>query len=286
VKARASVVDSPLGQRQRWRGRVARVLSMVDEGRVEKIVLSRSQTSAASSEHAGDAPDTIAALERMRETRPTCVSFCLSAGDSRFFGSTPEILARVSGLRFETQALAGTAARGTDRGEDDANARALLACDKNLREQAAVTEGIKDALATLAAELSIPDQPEVLRLPEALHLHTPISGTLCRPTSALELAARVHPTPAVCGSPPREAYAYLQREESERGWYAGAVGWVAGNGDGCFAVALRSALADRQLGLTVWAGAGIVAGSQPDAEFAETELKMDAVRAALAGESP
>jgi len=213
------------------------------------------------------------------------VSFCLSSGDTRFFGSTPESLARVWGDQFETQALAGTSPRGRDSEEDDANARRLLASDKNLREQAAVTGGIKAALAPIASNLRVPDRPDVLRLPEALHLHTPIEGTLRRSTTALELAARVHPTPAVCGSPREQAYRYLQQEEADRGWYSGAVGWLTGSGDGAFAVALRSALADRQLGLTVWAGAGIVSGSRPDAEFDETELKMQAIRCALGGDS-
>lgn len=280
-QVRPNVVASLNLQRERWRARVERVLAMVDGGSVEKIVLSRSQTDGIPVHGA----ETVRGLEHLRKTRPTCVSFCLSSGTTRFFGSTPEILARVCADRFETQALAGTAPRGSDRENDDANARRLLASDKNLREQAAVTGGIKAALAPLAFDLRIPDKPDVLRLPEALHLHTPIEGTLRRPTTALELAARVHPTPAVCGSPSQEAYRYLQCEEADRGWYAGAVGWISGSGDGSFAVALRSALADRQLGLTLWAGAGIVSGSRPDAEFEETEIKMEAVRVALAGGS-
>jgi len=151
---------------------------------------------------------------------------------------------------------------------------------KNRYEQDVVARDVLQALSPIAERLHSAREPRILSVPEAHHLITPISAHLGEPLGALAVAARLHPTPATCGIPRREAGALIDAEERDRGWYTGAVGWVSPNGDGAFAVALRSAVVDAGR-LVAWAGAGIVAGSRPAEEFAETELKLRAVLGAL-----
>ena len=153
---------------------------------------------------------------------------------------------------------------------------ALLACPKNAREHQLVRDAITAALAGGLRELVVPPRPELVSLPEAHHLHTPIGGRLRQPRTVLELAGALHPTPAVCGVPREAARALIERDEAERGWYAGAIGWMDARGDGELVVALRSALVeDRRV--VLWAGAGIVEGSDADLELAEVEAKMTAL---------
>jgi isochorismate synthase len=258
-----------------WEERVRRVLARIDAGDIDKVVLSRS---VALSPGAGFDP--LAALRRIRDGRPGCIAFCVRPDRSAFFGSTPELLLRTEGGQLKTQALAGTAPRSRDQAEDRARGAALLASPKDRREHQAVVAFLRAKLAELCTELITDPAPAVVRYPEAMHLRTRLHSRLREPSDALSLAARLHPTPAVCGVPQDRAARILAEEESHRGWYSGAVGWMDTKGDGSFAVALRSALAaDRRL--VLWAGAGIVAGSDPEAERAEVELKLDAVRAHL-----
>jgi len=257
--------------RQHWLHRVERALSMVHAGTITKVVLARQRTWTAARRIS---PLSIA--QQLRDARPGCFTFCVSPGRSHFFGSTPELLVRLQNGRVDTQALAGTAPRGSSEWEDRSNAARLLGSAKNQREHAAVILGIEQALATVAAPLRVAPRPDLVALPEGYHLHTAIAGRVRPSLSALDLAQLLHPTPAVCGVPLHRARSLIATEEPERGWYTGAVGWMDGSGDGVFAVALRAALAqDRQF--TVWAGAGIVSGSDPAAEFAETEIKMRAM---------
>jgi len=265
-------------ERELWHSRVRHVLSMVAQGSVEKVVLSRSRTV----DDRGEAPAVVDVLERLRLARPGCYTFWIRGGETDFIGSTPELLVEKRGQAIHTQAIAGTARRGGSEAEDRELARRLADSSKDRREQQAVTRAIGEILAPLTDELQFSDRPEVMPLPEAFHLHTPIRGHLRVPTSALEIAGMLHPTPAVCGLPRSVALDLLAREERERGWYTGAIGWLGADGDGAFAVALRAALVDGPR-TTLWAGAGIVAGSDPAAEYEETELKMRAMGAALSG---
>ena len=266
--------DEPWGteqSRQRWVSRVGSALRDIEAGRLQKIVLSREATLGGLSHE-----DLGRMLRQLQGTRPGCYSFCMGAGEDRFFGSTPELLVRRAGEVFETHALAGTS-------RPSASPDGLQSSEKNLGEHSVVTDGIAQALQGLASKVYIDSRPHIMCLPEADHLETAINGTLSpeySTCSALELAGRLHPSAAVCGSPPTVARDRINQEEASRGWYSGGVGWVDSNGDGEFAVALRSALCSREK-LTLWAGAGIVQGSDPDEEFAETELKMNAVADAL-----
>ncbi len=255
-----------------WLERVERVLADIEQGRLRKLVLSRRRI-----ERLSGTLDILGVLDRLRARRRSCYTFLVAPGETLFLGSTPELLVRKQGLAVETQSLAGTTARC---GHDDEAAARLRHSAKDAREQAEVTRGIIEALGPVASRIAIEGSPRVLAVPEAYHLHTPIRAELCRPASVLEVAGLVHPTPAVCGTPRAEAARRLAREEPERGWFSGGVGWMDGCGDGEFAVALRSVLIDGHA-CTCWAGAGIVAGSCPQAELEETETKMSAVRSVL-----
>jgi menaquinone-specific isochorismate synthase len=182
---------------------------------------------------------------------------------------------------MHTAALAGSAPRGTSPSEDAALAQKLLLSDKDLREHRLVLDSIISCLGDLHLQMEHAAQPRLLGLANVHHLQTPLSATLPAGTHILDLVARLHPTPAVGGSPQVPALAAIDRLESfDRGLYAGPQGWVDHRGGGEFFVGLRSALIEGR-SATVYAGAGIVAGSNPDKEFAETEFKFKALLEAL-----
>ncbi|MEL6179964.1 MAG: isochorismate synthase [Myxococcota bacterium] len=240
--------------------------------------------------------DVAALLKTLRESQPGCHTFMVSergtaspeaskasngAEGRVFLGATPELLVRKRGRELQADALAGSA-------PITAPPEVLLDSPKERIEHALVVETIEQALAPLCSELDVPLTPELLRLATIHHLRTPIRGRLDKPLSVLELAARLHPTPAVCGLPAADARALIHQVETgqgfDRGWYAGGVGWVDAQGDGSIVVALRSALVEHHRA-HLFAGAGIVGDSQPEAEFAETGLKLQAIARALAGQS-
>ena len=258
------------GERDRWRERVERASAMIAAGRLKKIVLSRQLTIDS------DLPiDPAEIVDTARAARPQCYNFWIRRGASSFIGSTPELLIRLEGEDLTSGALAGSAPRGCNREEDRALGDSLLHSAKNLEEHAYVVNHVRSALQAVAA-LGGAEPPRLMRLPEVQHLFSPIAGKLRAKLSAFELAGLIHPTPAVCGVPRGEAGAILEREEPHRGWYAGAVGWMDAEGAGELAVALRSGLIEGTR-MLVCAGSGIVAGSDPEAEFAETETKFNAM---------
>jgi isochorismate synthase len=265
------VNESDERERARWRTRVNAALELIARGELAKVVLARKKVCTLR-----DPLEPAAVLARVRDHRPACLNFWIAGAKSSFIGSTPELLLRLRARRFVCGALAGSAARASDATRDRAQARALLASAKNAYEHQLVVAAIAAALRPVARELRIAKQPRIRVFPEAFHLYTPISGVLRGRLSALELAGILHPTPAVCGVPTARAREILARQEADRGWYAGCVGWIDARGDGEFAVALRSALIERKR-IVGWAGAGIVAGSDPEAEFAETEDKLSAL---------
>jgi isochorismate synthase len=262
-------------ERSLWRVRVNAVIRLIERGELTKLVLARRKARTL-----GLPIAPAALLTRLRRSRAACLNFWIAGAKTSFVGSTPELLVRLRAGRFECAALAGSAPRGASPAEDRAHARALRTSAKNAHEHRLVVAAIAAAIQPVASNLKIAAKPKVRAFPEAFHLFTPISGELTRPLSALELAGMLHPTPAVCGVPAARAKEILARQEPDRGWYAGSVGWIDARGAGEFAVALRSALIERER-VIGWAGAGIVAGSDPDAEFAETEDKLGALFAGL-----
>ena len=257
----------PVPPVREWAARVTETVAAIRSGGPAKVVLARARRVAL--ERAAR-PFDMAAL--LQERCPGCHTYAWQAGPAALVGASPELLVARLGKRFEARPLAGSARRGADPAEDRRLGDALLADPKERAEHAFVVEEVCAQLASLADDLERPPVPRLERLPAVQHLATPITGT----TGArlLALVDAVHPTAAVGGIPRPEALARIERVESiDRGWYAGGVGWADGGGDGEVAVALRCALVQGPV-VTVYAGAGIVAGSDPAAEVAETELKM------------
>ncbi len=260
----------------RWKRTVDTAIGDIAARRFDKLVLAR--TCRLSATRPFDCARTVAHL---RQTYPSCTTFWLQAGGGDFLGATPELLVRVRGRVVETAAVAGSRPRGTTTEADAALARELLDSDKERREHALVVDALAAALRGLCDEVAHDARPEILRLPNVQHLTTAIRGRLHAGAHVLDVVARLHPTPAVAGYPRAAALAALaEREGLERGWYAGPLGWFDATGDGEFAVGIRSALV-RDGEALLYAGSGIVAGSDADAELAETRLKLQPLLAAL-----
>ncbi len=256
---------------------VSLALGAIGRGDYEKVVLARALKYTTAEEF-----HPMGILNHLRQRYPDCYSFSIAGGRGQsFIGASPERLVRVAGGRMHTTALAGSAARGVSASEDAAFAQALLHSEKDLREHRLVFDSIVGRLADLKLTLEHAAHPRLLGLANVHHLHTPISAHLPGGTHILDLVARLHPTPAVGGTPQGPALAAMVELESfPRGLYAGPQGWVDHRGGGEFFVGIRSALIDGRTA-TAYAGAGIVAGSEPDKEFAETELKFKALIEAL-----
>ncbi|WP_054815408.1 isochorismate synthase [Nocardia arizonensis] len=198
-------------------------------------------------------------------------------------GATPEVLVARHGATVTLRPLAGTRPRLPDPRADAAQAQALLTSGKDRAEHAFVIEWIREVLAPVCDELSIPDEPRLAKTPEVWHLATPVTATLGDPAvTALDLALLLHPTPAVCGTPTDLALDTIVHAEEDRGFYGGAVGWCDGAGDGEWVVAIRCAeLSADGRSLRAFAGGGIVAASDPVAEFEETTAKLRTLLGAL-----
>ncbi|WP_164976189.1 isochorismate synthase [Oleiharenicola lentus] len=256
---------------------VAQALTEIARGDYQKVVLARALRYTTTEEF-----HPMGVLNHLRQRYPDCYSFSIANGKGQsFIGASPERLVRVAGGRMHTAALAGSAPRGQSASEDAAFAQGLLHSEKDLREHRLVLDSIAGRLADLGLQLEHATQPRLLGLANVHHLHTPVSASLPAEAHILDLVARLHPTPAVGGAPQEPALAAMRRLETfPRGLYAGPQGWVDHRGGGEFFVGLRSALIDGRTA-TAYAGAGIVAGSEPEKEFAETELKFKALLEAL-----
>ncbi|MFE2721853.1 isochorismate synthase DhbC [Kitasatospora sp. NPDC059327] len=240
-------------------------------GELSKVVLAR--TLELSAARPLDLP---AILQRLARRDPGGYTFAVPAGAGRtLIGASPELLLSRRGATVVANPLAGSVPRAADLGEDVRRAAALLESPKDLHEHAFVVDAIREALAPYCRDLVVPERPTVVRTAAMWHLATTITAELADPAvSALELAAALHPTPAVCGSPTRPArQAIGEIEPFDRGLYAGMVGWGDADGDGEWVVTLRCAEADGRT-LRVFAGAGVVADSRPEAELAETSAKF------------
>lgn len=267
--------------RRRWTEAVTAALEAIAAGALAKVVLARRLHV-----RAGTAFDPGTVLRRLRAEYPECFVFAV-AGDGRgpggrgvFLGASPERLVRLREARLETAALAGSTARGASAAEDEALARALLQSPKERQEHALVVRMLRETLAPVCRGLEIAPEPRLLRLRNVQHLHTPIHGVVDG-VMLPQLVARLHPTPALGGWPRERALAFIRRwEGGSRGWYGGAVGWFDHRGDGEMAVAIRSGLL-RGAEAWLFAGCGVVAGSDPEREWRETALKLQPLAAAL-----
>ena len=260
-----------------YRAAVGRGLERIAAGEFRKIVLAR-----AIELRAGVPLHPLRILNGLRQRFPDCYSFsCANGRGQSFIGASPERLVRASKGVLETEALAGSMRRGATASEDATLAAALLSSEKDLREQREVLDDIVARLLPLGLALDVPAKPDVRRLANVQHLCTPVRAALPESVRLLDVLAALHPTPAVGGSPRDPAVACIRELESfPRGLYAGTLGWLNARGGGEFFVGIRSALVDGACA-RVYAGAGIVAGSTPEKEFAETELKFGAMLDAL-----
>jgi salicylate biosynthesis isochorismate synthase/menaquinone-specific isochorismate synthase len=251
--------------------------SRIAAGEFSKVVLARAVIVSAAAAH-----DPAALFGAMREQFPACFCFCCGTPEAAFLGASPELLVRRAGAGVSTVALAGSTRRSSDPAVDDHLGEQLLRSDKDRREQRIVAERIVRALRPHAVWVEAAAEPEIVKVANIQHLATPVIAQLAEPHSAIELAGLLHPTPAVGGEPwPKAASAIAELEGMDRGWYAAPVGWMDATEDGEFCVALRSALLrDREAHL--FAGVGVVAGSDPAAELAETEVKLGALLPLLA----
>ena len=262
-----------------YRAAVKGGLDAISEGAVKKIVLARAQDM-----HA-DAPlHPLRLLNGLRERFPECYSFSVANGCGHsFIGASPERLVRVSKGVLETEALAGSTRRGVGASEDAALGAALLASEKDLREHRHVLDSIVRRLEPLGLRPQFAAEPGLRKLANVQHLHTPVTAAMPEGVHLLDALAQLHPTPAVGGTPREAAVMRIRDLEGfPRGLYAGAIGWMNARGGGEFLVGIRSALVEGSTA-RVYAGAGIVAGSDAEREYEETELKFRAMRGALLG---
>ncbi len=261
-----------------WLEAVAQALTEIGADEYAKVVLARDLHLWSRS-----AFDTTRVLARLAERFPSCTTFLVD----HLLGASPERLLRRQGDRVSSRVLAGTAARGTDAAEDARIGAALRSSTKDLHEHDLAVRSAVRALDPMCATLDVPDGPDLVRLDNVQHLGSDLTGTLdpaldrAMDGHVLELVARLHPTAAIGGAPRSEALDAIGRLEGiSRGRYAGPVGWCTPDGDGEFAIALRCAeiRGDRA---RLFAGAGIVAGSLPEAELTETWLKLRAMTGVL-----
>jgi menaquinone-specific isochorismate synthase len=251
-------------------GEAVRRITHSDE--LRKVVLARDVYASA------DCPlDARVLLRRLAARYPGCYTFAVDG----LVGATPELLIARDGWEVSSLVLAGTTPRGATQAEDSELARALLGSAKENEEHDYAAVSLRDALAPHCAAMYVAPRPELIRLPNVQHLGTRVRGTLAVTRSALALAAAVHPTAAVGGTPTDAAVEVIRELESmDRERYAGPVGWVDADGNGEWGIALRCAQLDGK-SARLFAGCGIVSGSDPAAELAETESKLRPMRSAL-----
>lgn len=270
-----SWVDGALSSPE-WEKSVARAVERIARGEVDKVVLARDSIA-----HIDGELDPRLLLRRLADAYPTCWTFQVAG----LLGATPELLVRRTGDLVTSRVLAGTVRRRGDQDEDKGLAQALLASDKDLAEHAYAVNSVAKALATHCTDMDLPEAPSVLELANVQHLATDVTGRLADDASILALAASLHPTAAVCGTPTERAQLMIaELEGMSRGRYAGPVGWFDIRGEGEFGIALRCAEINAEAStVRAFAGCGIVAGSDPERELAESNAKLIPIREALGG---
>ena len=252
-----------------WQSRIDEALSLIRSEVVEKIVLSRKAKLTFSNPLCP-----IALAKRLQVATHDCFVFCFDFGaGSAFVGATPERLFLREGVSLKSEVIAGTRMRGDDSVADEALAIELLTSDKDQREHDIVRKSIRQKLHKFVDHLDVDTQASILRLAKKQHLRSNVQGTLKADVDDGMLLKRLHPTPAVGGYPTDNALPEIARiEPFNRGWYAAPVGWV-GSDSAQFAVGIRSGLVEGNE-LSLFSGAGIVRGSDPDAEWREVENKI------------
>jgi menaquinone-specific isochorismate synthase len=266
----------PLSQEE-WSAMIEAAIAAFASTPLRKVVLAR-----ISELRRPDMIDVDAALHYLDTHYPECYTFLVEPRPNHaFFGATPELLVAVNGEELETMGLAGSTKRGSTPAEDEQLAGDLLNSAKDRHEQALVVDLLRERLAPITSRLDIPAAPVVMQLSNIQHLYTPVHGQLKEANGVLPLVEILHPTPALGGLPRDLALDFIQNHEGiPRGWYAAPVGWIDHNLDGVFAVAIRSAVVQRNRAW-LYAGAGIVSDSRPAREWEETGWKFRPMLGAL-----
>jgi len=268
--------EHPTPSSEGWRRQVVDAVRKIRAGDLRKVVLAQELRA----DLAGPV-DVAGALTELSDVYPGCYRFLVEPdGGDTFFGATPERLVSLSDRTVKTEALAGSTGRGETEDEDEWLAAELRGSEKDVHEHELVVDAIRGQLDRVADEVVTGDR-SVRKLATVQHLQTPVRAELAGEEHVLSLVEALHPTPAVGGLPPDAALRTIRETETfDRGWYAAPVGWFDADGDGTFAVAIRSALA-RDRTATLFAGAGIVADSDPDVEWDELKLKYGPMRDVL-----
>ena len=257
---------------------VAAAVARIRDGEASKVVLSREVLVEADSAY-----DPAVVFGAMRELFPACFCFCSGTPEAAFMGASPELLVRRSGATAATVGLAGSIKRSADPSVDDHLGESMLRSAKVREEHEIVVRRIERELRGMSVWVDAGAEPGLAKVANIQHLATPITAQLAEPRSTVELAGALHPTPAVGGEPRERALESIaELEHMDRGWYTGPIGWMDAAEDGEFCVGLRSALLRDRIA-HLYAGAGIVADSDPAAELAECELKLEAMLPLLTG---
>jgi menaquinone-specific isochorismate synthase len=258
-----------------WKNRVGQAIEKIESGSIEKVVLARDLIATANA-----AIDVRPILSSLSKNYPATWVFSVSG----LIGATPELLLRLSRGMVTSRVLAGTIPKTGDDSKDLALAGSLARSSKDLEEHEFAVRSVADALEPFCSSTNVPDAPFVLHLANVMHLATDVTGALIESKKDIDvfsLLKSLHPSAAVCGTPRNKAFDVIEEIEGmNRGRYAGPVGWVDASGDGELGIALRSGQIDKDQ-IRIFAGCGIVSGSDPDVEVAESLAKFAAMQSAL-----
>lgn len=265
------MLENPISSNsiEKWTSIVNNALSDISDGLLSKVVLSREVKF-----EIPQKPFISQLVQQLSEKYPKCYTFAYCRNNSVFIGASPEKLAKITNNWIEVDALAGSAPRGKDEFEDIEMETYLLNSEKNLFEQRAVVNFIHNLLRKFSDEIIFNDKPIIRKLPNIQHLWTVMKAKLNSDFKVFDLLMKIHPTPAICGDPWKVAKDFiLKNEPHDRGFYSGNIGWFNFESEGEFAVGIRSALIKNNE-IYIYAGCGIVEGSEPAAEFEESEIKL------------
>jgi len=262
---------------EQWKDRVAKAVEHIKSGDLEKVVLARDLIGKS------DSPIPVrAVIEKLIENYPTTWAFLVS----NMVGATPELLVRLSKSLVTSRVLAGTIKKTGDETRDLALAASLAKSSKDLEEHEYAVRSVADALAPYCSSTNVPEVPFVLHLANVMHLATDVTGVVndaATPIDIFSVISSLHPSAAVCGTPTSKAKALINvLEGMSRSRYAGPIGWIDARGDGEIGIALRSGESSNDSkSIRIFAGCGIVAGSNPNEELAESQAKLNPMRTAL-----
>ena len=287
AEARPQIVSrTPVPAPEQYGDMVRKALNLFEQGELKKVVLSRAMD--VQLDRPVDYTQLLPKLLRSNAhgytfAVPVWAAGARAAPTGVMVGASPELLVRREGDRIYVNPLAGSIGRNSDPETDQALKEGLARSEKDLREHSYVVSDIVRILRMHCDELDVPDGPSVIGTDTLWHLSTFITGRVRDATmTALDLSCALHPTPAICGHPTATAFNHIRDlEPFDRGYFAGLVGWQRSNGDGEWALTLRCALHDGHKGLRLYAGAGTVAGSNPDSEITETATKMETFMRAI-----